>query len=166
MRKSLEAIGLIALAVLVWISYQALAGPERLPDRIPTHFDMAGNANGWGSPAMLLLLPVIAVGLYLAIAVTSCFPMTFHYPVPVAPANLPRVQDLTLDLVSWLKTELACLFAMLQWWMIHAARSGDGRLPVLLVPGFLVVIFATVGCYFVVVIRAASADGGSQNQFR
>ena len=73
--------------------------------------------------------------------------MAFHYPVRVAPANLPRVQDLTLDLVTWLKSELACLFAALQWWMIQAARSGDGRLPVLLVPGFLVVIFATVGWY-------------------
>ena len=147
MRKSLEAIGLIALAVLVWITYQALAGPERLPDRIPTHFDMAGNANGWGSPAMLLLLPVVAVGLYLAMTVISRFPMAFHYPVRVTPANLPRVQELTLDMVTWLKTELACLFAVLQWWMIQAARSGDGRLPALLVPGFLVVIFATVGWY-------------------
>ena len=166
MRKSLEAIGLIALAVLVWITYQALAGAERLPDRIPTHFDMAGNANGWGSPAMLLLLPVIAAGLYLAITVTSRFPMAFHCPVPVAPVNLPPVQDLTLDMVIWLKTELACLFAMLQWWMIHAARSGDGRLPVSLVPGFLVVIFVTMGCHIVAVIRAATADSGPQKQVR
>src|ERR1017187_4836177 len=80
MRKSLEAIGLIALAVLVWITYQALAGAERLPDRIPTHFDMAGNANGWGSPAMLLLLPVIAAGLYLAINRDIPFPYGISLP--------------------------------------------------------------------------------------
>jgi uncharacterized membrane protein len=163
MRKTIEAIGWIALAVLVWMTYQALAGPQRLPDRIPTHFDMAGNANGWGSPAMLLLLPVVAVGVYLTISVVSRFPMTFHYPVQVARANLPRVQDLTLDMVTWLKTELACLFAMLQGWMIEAARSGNGRLPVLLVPGFLVVIFATVGLYLVAVIRAASGGKDSQS---
>lgn len=163
MRKSIEGVGLIALAVLFWITYQALAGPERLPDRIPTHFEMAGNANGWGSPAVLLLLPVVAVGLYLTITVVSRFPMAFHYPVRVMPVNLPRVQDLTLDMVTWLKAELACLFVALQWWMIHAARSGDGRLPALLVPGFLVLIFATVGWYLVAVIRTASADGDSQN---
>ncbi len=162
MCKLLEAIGLIGLAVLVWITYQALAGPDRLPDRIPTHFDMAGNANGWGSPAMLLLLPVVAVGVYLTITVVARFPVAFHYPVRVAPANLPRVQDLTLDMVTWLKSELACLFAALQWWMIQAARSGDGRLPVWLVPGFLVVIFATIGWYLVAVIREANGGSGSQ----
>lgn len=162
MRRLLEAIGLIALAVLMWITYQALTGPERLPDRIPTHFDMAGNANGWGSPAMLLLLPVVALGLYLTFVVVSRFPSAFHYPVRVAPANLPRIQDLTIDMLTWLKSELACLFAALQWWMIQAARSGDGRLPVLLVPGFLVVIFATMGWHLVAVIREASGGSGSQ----
>jgi uncharacterized membrane protein len=162
-RKTIELVGLIALGVLVWITYQAVAGPRRLPDRIPTHFDMAGNANGWGSPAMLLLLPVVGIGTYLTISLVSRFPMAFHYPVQVAQVNVPRVQNLTLDMVTWLKTELACLFAMLQGWMIQAARSGDGRLPVLLVPGFLVVIFATVGCYLIAVIRVANAGRGSQS---
>jgi uncharacterized membrane protein len=158
MRKFIEGVGLIALAVLVWITYQAFAGPERLPDRIPVHFDINGNANGWGSPAMLLLLPVIAVGLYLAMSVTSRFPMAFHYPVQVTRVNLPRVQALTIDMVTWIKTELACLFAALQWWMIQAARTGDGRLPPLLVPGFLIVVFGTVGWFIVAMIRTATSS--------
>ncbi len=162
MRRLLEGVALFAMAMLVWITYQAFAGPEPLPDRIPVHFDINGNANGWGSPAMLLLLPVIAVGLYIAMTVSSRFPMAFHYPVRVTQANLPRVQNLTLDLVTWIKTELACLFATLQWWMIQAARSGHGRLPPLLVPGFLVVIFATAGWYIVAVVRVASSGADSQ----
>ena len=74
-----------------------------------------------------------------------------------------RLTGLTLDMATWLKSELACLFAALQWWMIQAARSGDGRLPVLLGPGFLVVIFATISWYIAAVIRTASAGSGSQN---
>jgi hypothetical protein len=35
MRKSLEAISLIVLAVLIWITWQALNGSSPLPDRIP-----------------------------------------------------------------------------------------------------------------------------------
>lgn len=157
MRKTLEAVGLIALLVLVWITYQALAGPHPLPDRIPTHFDASGHPNGWGSPAMLILLPVVAIGLYLAITVVSRIPSAFHYPVRVTRVNLPRIQSLTLDMIAWIKTELSCLFAALQWWMIQAARSSEGRLPVLLMPAFLVLIFGTIGGYLFAVIRAAAS---------
>jgi len=157
MRKWLEAIGLGALALLVWITWSALNGSQRLPERIPTHFDAAGNANGWGSPAMLLLLPVVAVALYLAISVVSRFPASFNYPVRVAPEKRRRLEELTLDMIAWIKMELACLFATLQWWMIQAARSGEGRLPPLLMPGFLVVIFGTIGWHFVAVMRTAFA---------
>ena len=53
MRKTLEVVGLGMLAVLYWITYAALHGPERLPDRIPTHFDISGQPNAWGSPGFL-----------------------------------------------------------------------------------------------------------------
>ncbi|MFZ0745496.1 MAG: DUF1648 domain-containing protein [Terracidiphilus sp.] len=160
MRKSLEAIGLVALAMLVWMTYQAFAGSEPLPDRIPTHFDMAGNPNGWGSPAMLILLPVLAVALYLVMTVVSRFPSAFNYSVRVTAENRIRLQELTLNMLAWIKTELACMFAVLQWWMIQAARNGQGRLPPLLTPGFIVLILATAGWHIVAVLRAASAKSG------
>jgi uncharacterized membrane protein len=65
MRKTLEAISMGALAVLIWSTYRALTGPIRLPARIPTHFNLAGQPDSWGTPAMLLLLPALGVGLYL-----------------------------------------------------------------------------------------------------
>ncbi len=161
MRKVLEGVGLGALALLIWITYDALAGPSHLPDRIPTHFDAAGNANGWGSPATLLLLPILAVGLYLLITVVSMFPASFNYPVRVTAENRERLQGLTLNMVTWLKTELACLFAAIQWAILQAVRSGEGRLPVLLVPGFLVLIFGTALWHIFALFRAAQPGGAS-----
>ncbi|MDE3187148.1 MAG: DUF1648 domain-containing protein [Acidobacteriota bacterium] len=157
MRKSLEAIALVALALLVWITYDALTGPNRLPDRIPTHFDAAGNANGWGSPAAMILLPIVAIGLYFAMSVTALFPGAFHYPVRATRMSLPRLQDITLDMMSWLKAELSGFFAILQWAIIRAARSGQGSLFALLVPALLVVVFSTIGWHFVAILRAAKA---------
>lgn len=156
MRKILEAVALIALFVDVCITYQALSGANPLPARIPTHFDAAGNPNGWGSPAVLIFLPGIAIALYSGITIASRFPTAFRYSMRVNQVNLPRVQTLTLDMLAWLKAELACLFCLLQYWMIAAARSGDGKLPPLLIPGFLILIFGTVGIYLIVVIGVAS----------
>lgn len=159
MRKSLEAIALFALMLLWWITYEALAGPNRLPDRIPTHFDAAGHANGWGPPAALLLWPIVAVGLYLAMTVVSRFPGAFNYPVRVTRENLARLQSVALDMVGWLKAELVCFFALLQWATVRAARSGEGHLFAIIVPAMLIIVFSTVGWSFVALFRAARAGG-------
>ena len=76
MRQSLIWTGWFALALNGWITYRAVWGPNPLPERIATHFDAAGNPNGWGPPAMLLLLPVIGAvvfgGVVSGIVSLSC----------------------------------------------------------------------------------------------
>ena len=37
----------------------------QLPDRIPIHFDLQGEANGWGSKYTIFLLPLMNIGIYL-----------------------------------------------------------------------------------------------------
>jgi len=155
MRKSLDAIALIALALLTWITYRALYGPEPLPQRIPIHFDFAGNPNGWGSPSMLLLFPVVALAVYLLITVVAFLPAAFNYPVPVTAENRPRLQALALDMITWLKTELICLFTWIQWTIVEAARHGRNGLSPAHMPVALVAIFGTILWYFVAMRRAA-----------
>jgi hypothetical protein len=154
-RKTLELIGLIALAALYGLTWSALYGPNRLPDRVPTHFDAAGNPNGWGSPSGLILMPAIATALYLLMTVVARFPESFHYPVRITPQNLARLQAVTLNMVLWLKVELACLFAVLQWAFIQSARTGNGHLFPMILPFFIVAVFGTIGWSLVALMRAA-----------
>ena len=155
MRKILEILGLTALAVLGWMTLSALYGPHRLPDRVPTHFDASGHPDGWGSPAGMILLPLIAGTLYLLMSVVMRFPAAFHFPVRSTALNRARLEAVTLDMIAWLKTELACLFAVLQWAFIQAAGSGEGRLFPRILPVFIVVIFATLGWHLIATVRAA-----------
>jgi uncharacterized membrane protein len=155
MRKSLEAVSIVVIGYLVWITYGALAGPNRLPDRIPTHFDAAGNVNGWGSPSMLLLLPVVAVALYAGMTIVSRFPSAFNYPVRILPTVRSEVEGLTLNMIAWVKAELMCLFAALQSTMIRGAQGGQARLNPFMVPAFMVILFGTVGWHMVAVVRVA-----------
>ena len=106
MRKILELAGILALGLLVYLTWAALNGPNRLPDRVPTHFDAAGNANAWGSPNGLIIMPVIAAGVYLLMTIVARFPAAFNYPVRVTPVNLPRLQSITLDMIAWIKVEM------------------------------------------------------------
>ncbi len=162
MRKPPEAVALLAIAVLLWMTYAALYGPNRLPDRIPTHFDAAGNANGWGSPSLMILMPAIGIGVYLLLTVVSRFPTAFHYSVPTTPELLPRLQALTQNMLTLLKAELACLFAVLQWAIIRSARTGEGHLFAYILPVMLVVILGSVAWYIVGIFRCAALRGESQ----
>ncbi|MGA2727187.1 MAG: DUF1648 domain-containing protein [Terracidiphilus sp.] len=155
MRKTLEFIGLLALVTLFWFTWSALYSPNRLPDRVPTHFDAAGNPNAWGSPYGMILLPVVATVLYLLVSVVSRFPESFHYPVRTTPQNIARLQTVTLNMVLWLKVEIVCLFALLQWVWIQAARSGDGHLFPMILPFFIAAVFGTIGWSVVAMFRAA-----------
>jgi hypothetical protein len=61
-------------------------------------------------------------------------------------------------MIAWLKLELACLFAVLQWAFIQSARSGEGRLFPMILPVSILVIFGTIGWHLVATFRAANAD--------
>ncbi|HXR39949.1 MAG TPA: DUF1648 domain-containing protein [Terracidiphilus sp.] len=161
MRKTFEAISLGALAVLWWITWRALAGPGQLPGRIPTHFNAAGEPNAWGPPGALWLLPVAATGLYLFISLVALFPAAFNFPVRVTPVNRPLLEALTLQMIGCLKAELACLFLYIQWAILVSVRNGRASLSPLIVPLFLVAVFANIGWHMVAVFRAARARTGS-----
>ncbi|MFL5540143.1 MAG: SdpI family protein [Longimicrobiaceae bacterium] len=47
----------------------ALAVYPRLPDRIPTHWNLRGEADGWGGPGAAFLFPAIATGTWLLMLV-------------------------------------------------------------------------------------------------
>lgn len=158
MRKTMEVVGLGMLVVVFWITYSALSGPERLPERIPTHFDISGQPNTWGSPGILWLLPIIAAGLYLLMTVLGSIQFRrYNLPVPITATNLPFIQEQTSEMLAWIKCELLGLFVYLQLSIVQGARSSEFRLSPLLIPVFLVVIFSTVGWHLTAIIRGAKA---------
>jgi uncharacterized membrane protein len=152
MRKILEWIGLTALAVLLWNTYQAIYGPHALPDSIPTHFDILGNANGWGKPTMLLLPPLVTAILYLVLTVVAHYPALFNYPVAVNTSNRIRLESLAMELFAVLKLEVVYSFVFVQQAYILAARYTHG-LPIALLPTIVLVFLATVVWYLVAMVR-------------
>ncbi|MGD0628173.1 MAG: DUF1648 domain-containing protein [Terracidiphilus sp.] len=157
MRKTLEVIGIALLALLAWITWSALNGPNPLPQRIPTHFNASGEAEAWGSPSTLWLLPIVAAIVFLLISVVALFPRSFNLPVRATAVNRPRLEALTIQMMAWVKVELAGLFLYIQWSIIQSVQKGHVALSPLIVPIFLVVVFGTIAAYSVAVFRAAGS---------
>ena len=154
MRRSLELLSLAALAFLAGATVAAFSGSVPLPARIPIHFNAAGTPDGWGSARMLWLLPAVSTALYLLMTWVSRYPEAFNYPVRVTPRNQEQLQQLALGMIAWLKAELLCVFAWIQWSVIRASRQPSQRLSPLLMPLLLAVVFATLGVYVAAMFRA------------
>jgi uncharacterized membrane protein len=164
MFESRRFIALVAFIYQIWITIDALVGPHRLPDRIPVHFDSAGNPNGWGSPAslMLPLFPAIALGVFVLMSFIARHPELFNYPVQVTDENRGRLQAITLNLLAWMRMEMVCLFATVQWLIISSARHPQGGFSQWVgapIVAWIVVIFATVILNVLALRRAAIARG-------
>ena len=152
MRKWLEEIALLVLGLNTAITVLALFGSHQLPERIPVHFDAMGHPNGWGSPAMVLVLPATTLIIYLLFTVVTSFPGAFKYPVKVTSLNRRRLYDLALDLMAWLKAEIVSLLTWMQWVTIAVARNPERHMPAMTVAA-LVVVFATVTFYSVLMFK-------------
>lgn len=157
MRRTLEIIGIAAL-LLVWaITLIALYGPHPLPARIPVHFDGAGRVNAWGAPAMLWFMPLTVTLVYALMTWVARYPQAFNYPVRVTPVNRPCLQNLTLSLIAWIKVEIACLFAWIQYATIQSARRGGNTLSPVFILAAILAVWATIAWYVVTMVRSARA---------
>ncbi len=154
MKRVLESAAIVAWIVLVYLVVAALYGANKLPAKIPTHFGADGQPNGWGGPESLWMLPIVGTLIALMMTVVTRFPQSFNYPVRVTRENQARLQELALGMIAWLRLEVLCLFAWIEWATIETARQTRLGLPTGLLPASIFVVFGTIGAYIVGMARA------------
>jgi hypothetical protein len=97
----------------------------------------------------------------LILSVVALFPSTFNYPARVTPQNRPRLEALVRQLLAWIKVDMVCLFAWIQWSILEGMRQGYMNPPRLLMPIFLVVVLGTTIGYVVAMILAGRPGSSS-----
>jgi len=142
----LELLGWgVLLALWVWTgtSYSSL------PDTIPTHFNAAGEADGFGRKASIVGLPVIATLLYIGLTLLNRVPHIFNFPTPVTPDNALRQYTNATRMIRYLKLILVLVFAGISFQTIQQANGTGEGLGLWFLPLTLVLVFMPL-VYFVV----------------
>lgn len=119
------------LLAAVWISVPLCWG--HLPEQIPTHYDFAGNIDGWGSRAAILLMPVIATVTTAVLLVVERFPQTWNTGVKVTPLNQAFVYRTCADMLATLELTILLSMMLPQIWMLMGTAMPIWIMPVLLV---------------------------------
>ena len=140
--------------LLGWIMLLAIWGwtithYSTLPDTIPTHFNGAGEADGFGSKVSIIALPVIATLLFIGLTVLNRYPHIFNYPRPVTQNNALRLYTLATRMLRYLKLVLVLVFGGIELMTIQHATGKGAGLGVWFLPLTLVLVFLPL-IYFVV----------------
>jgi uncharacterized membrane protein len=145
---------LIAVAGLVFAAAVVADFYSRLPERIATHFNEAGVANGFGARSTLWVLVGIASLLYSTLSVINFVPRVVNLKRPLAPEREKAVWVETLAMVGWIKAEMCWVFAYLCLAMVRNGMGLQVGLGWEFLPATLVVVLGTCAFYLVKIFGA------------
>lgn len=141
------------LMLLIAAGYLGRHYPD-LPERVPTHFGLRGEPDGWGPKYVLVFLPGLGLLLDLLVAFFSNKPQYANFPVAVTDENRERLYALYRRMMLRVRLLTAALMAVLTVYSVDVARelrSGlDPRVMGVLVGALLVDTF-----FWIVRMRAA-----------
>jgi uncharacterized membrane protein len=144
----------IAIGAVIFGVVLVLFGWSGLPQTIPTHFDAAGNADGWGPKEMIWILPSISVVLITSMLFLIRFPWISNTPVKITEENAEHQYGLIVRLLSLLACVVSLLFLALVNDTISIAGGGVSLLGSWFMPAFIIPIVCTLLWYFVSAMRA------------
>jgi uncharacterized membrane protein len=142
---------IVSIAALLFSFIYLASKWSELPDTIPTHFNSAGEADGWGSRYVLIILPLLALVLFIGFSVLSRFPHKFNYLVQITEENAYYQYSTGRLLLSWVKLEIVLLFSFIEYKVIQGALENSSSLGFT----FFALLFVVLGTivYFMIRMR-------------
>lgn len=144
--KAFEIIGWL-LIISVWgftvINY------ANLPETIPTHYNRAGQADGFGGKATILTLPLIATVLFGGLTFLSKFPHIFNYPTNITQHNALRQYTNATRMIRYLKLIIVVIFGLIAFKTIQNGNEEAKGIGIWFLPLTLGLIFIPT-IYFVI----------------
>ena len=144
----LSVLPIVLTLAVILINWQVL------PDVVPSHFDLAGQANGWSNKSVLWLLFSISLGTSIALSIMCRFPHTFNYPFAITETNATRQYMLARKFLRLLKFELVMLLFVTVWTIIQSATAVAKEInPSQLFALTAILLASTVGYFLIAYLR-------------
>lgn len=96
-----------------------------LPETIPTHFNIRGEADGYGGKGILLLFPILSVAIYFLMSIAYKWPQFINIPWSLTKENIIRQIRLVWRMLLYLKIAVMLIFSYLTYQMIQIALHNE-----------------------------------------
>ncbi len=111
---------LVALNFILVFSFYS-----SLPEVIPTHFNIKGEADGFGNKSTLWVLPILNLVMYFGMTMlaTKMKPWNFNYPTKVTEKNASKIYAISIRMLTWLNLGIALIFLVISLNAILMAKE-------------------------------------------
>lgn len=117
---------------------------HRLPDKIPTHFNALGEADGYGRPSSLLFIFIMMLFLCLMLFVITIFPSLWGMPWKITENNAYKAYHYIRSMLCSLNLILALTFSYMTIMSALQKSLGAWFMPVSLILTFGDILFFIV----------------------
>jgi uncharacterized membrane protein len=142
----IEVAGFSFLIILIALP---LIWYNKLPERIPVHFNGAGEPDGYGGRSTLWILPVTGLFMWLLLTIIEAFPQIYNFPVKITPENIVTQYTMATRLIRILKSVILIIFSFISFQTIKTATGGASGLGKAFMPVFLLITFGVILIYIV-----------------
>lgn len=96
-----------------------------LPDSVPIHFNIAGEADSWGSKYFVLVLPIIALVTTLAMEAIENKPHLHNYPARINESNVEAFYKLSIRTMNVTKNAMLIIFGLIMFDIVVTAKTEE-----------------------------------------
>jgi uncharacterized membrane protein len=114
---------------------------KSLPEIIPTHFNAAGVADGFGEKWNIITLPGIASVLFIGLTVLNQFPHLFNYLTEITEVNAEKEYTKATKLIRNLKIMLVFIFFLIAYKTIKNSLNQSNEIEIWFTPLVILLIF-------------------------
>jgi len=148
-----EAIGIISLTLLFLIpSYYY----SQLPETIPIHFNLKGEADGFGSKDIIWLLSFIGLGTYLLINYLNKRPHLYNIPIKITKENASKQYQLISKMMRFFIAITMQFLAYISYTTIQYALGNSKGLGGVSVVAYMLSILFVIAYYFYLAFKKSN----------
>ncbi|MBH0164282.1 DUF1648 domain-containing protein [Fictibacillus sp. 7GRE50] len=141
-------LDIASITLLVIGTVSLISQWAAIPNTVPTHFNAAGEPDGWGSKNNLWILIVMGAVTWLLLTVLEKFPHIYNY-FNLTEENVERQYKNARMMINVMKNEILIFFVYMTWACAEVANGTSEGLSVWVLPIFIIGITGSIAFFIV-----------------
>lgn len=130
-------IELLSIALLVFMWAYLIMHFGELPDKVPSHYNAAGEADSYSGRGFVFFIPIIATGLYAFLLLLTRYPHLNNYMVNITEDNAYKQYRFSVYVLRVVNLLCVIMFLYINHHIIQGAINQHSELG----KGFLITVF-------------------------
>jgi uncharacterized membrane protein len=144
------------LLIGTWVL--AILSFSHLPESIPTHFNGAGEADGFGEKTNIFVLPIIGMVLFIGMTMINKNPHIFNYPKAITNKNALSQYSNATRMIRVLKLIIVFVFGLILVMTLQNTNGNADGLGTWFLP-LTIGLFIIPTLYFLIKSMRIKANG-------